>query len=109
MDVKDTTKIKIMLYINGVHAVTKAFSASYGNTGKTLALLIGNSLENKPFHDEMDDVRLYNYALTAAEIAVLQKGAPPVVITKNITAYLDNTGQATIAAADVDNGSTDDY
>ena len=31
----------------------------------------------------------------------------PMVVCQNITVYLDGTGNATIAAADVDNGSTD--
>jgi hypothetical protein len=107
--IKDTSAKQIRLYINGVLAVTKSFSSTYGNTGKTLPLLIGNSLENKAFHDIMDDVRLYNYALTPAEITLAQKGTPPNVVTKNITAYLNNTGNITISPADVDNGSNDDY
>ena len=32
---------------------------------------------------------------------------PPVALAKNITKYLDASGNATIAAADIDNGSTD--
>src|SRR6202012_2543586 len=32
---------------------------------------------------------------------------PPVVRTNNLTVYLDNSGQATITVAQVDNGSTD--
>jgi hypothetical protein len=34
---------------------------------------------------------------------------PPVVLTKNYTAYLDQTGNITITPADIDNGSSDDY
>src|SRR5690606_13036486 len=36
-----------------------------------LDLLIGNSAENRPYRDGLDDVRLYNYALAPDEIAAL--------------------------------------
>ncbi|OQP53619.1 LamG-like jellyroll fold domain-containing protein [Niastella populi] len=73
--VKDTAARQIRLYINGVPAGSKTYSTS-GTIGKAAPLLIGNSPENKPFHDIMDDVRLYNYALTPAEIASLYNGNP---------------------------------
>lgn len=106
--IKDTATRQIKLIINGVQAGTKTYTSA-GTLGKALPLLIGNSAENKPFHDIMDDVRLYNYALTPSEIAALLSGNPPVVITKNITVSLDSTGTVTIQPADVDNGSADDY
>jgi hypothetical protein len=73
--IKDTAAKLIRLFINGVQAGSKTYTTS-GTIGKANALLIGNSLENKPFHDVMDDVRLYNYALTPAEIACLYNGNP---------------------------------
>lgn len=73
--IKDTAAKLIKLFINGVQAGSKTYSTS-GTIGKATPLLIGNSLENKPFHDIMDDVRLYNYALTPAEIASLYNGNP---------------------------------
>ncbi|TWI85085.1 putative secreted protein (Por secretion system target) [Lacibacter cauensis] len=76
--VKDTAARRLKVYINGVEAGSIAYSATYGNTGLNLPLLIGNSLENKPFHDKLDDIRLYNYALTAQEIQRIQQGAPLV-------------------------------
>ncbi|RXK58975.1 T9SS type A sorting domain-containing protein [Lacibacter luteus] len=74
--VKDTAAKRLRVYINGVEAGSIAFSATYGSTGLNLPLLIGNSLENRPFHDKMDDIRLYNYALTAQEIQRIQTGTP---------------------------------
>ena len=200
--IKDTATKQIKLFINGVQAGVKTYTTT-GTTGKALPLLIGNSAENKPFHDIMDDVRLYNYALSPSETAALQNGIPlvqkvtdpkpvneamnigygtidlswkgraqtynlytgttagnlvlassgltdtsfqltgvtmlgqyfwrvdavrdgeiatgdiwsftvtdtvsPTILTKNITVYLDNSGQATIQPADIDNGSNDAY
>jgi hypothetical protein len=94
--IKDTAAKQIRIYIKGVLAGSKTYTTS-GTTGKAVPLLIGNSLENKPFHDIMDDVRLYNYALSPVEIATLLDTVPPTVITKNITVTLSN-GTATITA-----------
>lgn len=105
--IKDTAAKQIRLYINGVLAGSKAYTTT-GATGKAVPLLIGNSPENKPFHDVIDDVRLYNYALTPAEIAVLLDTMPPTVITKNITVTLSN-GTAAITALAVNDGSWDMY
>ncbi len=105
--IKDTAAKQIRIYINGVLAGSKAYTTT-GTTGKAVPLLIGNSLENKPFHDVMDDVRLYNYALSPREIATLLDTVPPTVITKNISVTLSN-GTATITALDVNNGSWDMY
>ena len=77
MAVKDTAARQIRLYINGELAGSKTYSST-GTTGKALPLLIGNSAENRPFHDMMDDVRLYNYVLSPQEMdALLCRGAIP--------------------------------
>jgi hypothetical protein len=76
--IKDTAAKRIRVYINGVEAGSATYAATLGSTGLNLPLLIGNSLESKPFHDKMDDVRLYNYKLSAEEIARIQQGAPLV-------------------------------
>jgi PKD repeat protein len=78
---KETNLLKI--YLNGTGA-TKANSTT-GTIGKGDALLLGNSAENKPYKDQMDDVRLYNYALTDAEIAALAAGTPLVAKATNPT------------------------
>jgi hypothetical protein len=76
--IKDTAAKRIRIYINGVEAGNATYAATLGSTGLNLPLLIGNSLENKPFHDKMDDVRLYNYKLSPEEIARIQQGTPLV-------------------------------
>ncbi len=82
--VKDVAAKQIRLYINGVLASSVAYSSN-GTIGKALPLLLGNSAENKPFHDVMDDVRLYNYGLTLDEIKALYNGSPLVQKTTGPT------------------------
>ncbi len=47
-----------------------------GAIGKPGNMLIGNSVENSAFPDSLDDVRIYNYALSEAQIAKLFNGSP---------------------------------
>ncbi|MDR7372433.1 gliding motility-associated C-terminal domain-containing protein [Flavobacterium aquidurense] len=47
-----------------------------------------------------------NSSFNTATVTVEDK-IPPTVITKNITVQLDSTGNATISASQIDNGSTD--
>ena len=75
--VKDNVTKTLKVYINGVLANSATYTTT-GTIGKAQSLLIGNSLENKPFHDIMDDVRLYNYSLTPAEIQAINSGTPLV-------------------------------
>lgn len=104
--IKDTAARQIKVFINGVQAGVKTYTTN-GTIGKALPLLIGNSLENKPFHDIMDDVRLYNYALTSSEMAALVlDSVAPVVATRNIVVELRG-GTANIQPADVDSASSD--
>ena len=44
---------------------------------------------------------------TASAVVTVQDNVPPVVVTQNITVQLDATGNATITAAQINNGSTD--
>jgi hypothetical protein len=81
------------LYINGVDD-----GGSYSGTGGSLAYSRGNAsigtahFENKYFNGEMDDVRIYNGALSAEEIRQLYQsresgeGLPvgPMVVVNNI-------------------------
>jgi hypothetical protein len=82
--IKDTAAKRIRIYINGTEAGSATYSATYGSTGLNLPLLLGNSLENKPFHDKMDDVRLYNYKLSPEEIQRIQLGTPFVNKVTNL-------------------------
>ncbi|MGY0392708.1 M14 family zinc carboxypeptidase [Bizionia sp. KMM 8389] len=53
----------------------------------------------------LSDIAVDQLSLTANEITF---SAPPTAICQNLTVQLDHTGNATISAADIDNGSTDD-
>lgn len=102
--IRDVATKQMKMYIDGMLTGTKAYTT--GTTGRLTNLFIGNSPENKPFRDLMDDVRLYNYALSAAEIAALRDTVPPAVITRNITLPLQH-GRVSITPAQIDNGSFD--
>ncbi len=79
--VRDVDAKQLRLYLNGALVSTKAYTT--GSIGKAAALTIGNSAENKPYRDRLDDVRLYNYALSAAEIGALHAGSPLVAQAAN--------------------------
>lgn len=102
--IRDIATKQLKLYIDGVLAGQKAYTT--GTIGKATALLLGNSAENKPYRDCMDDVRLFNYALSPAEILVLEDTTAPVALAKNITVALTG-GTATITPADVNSSSND--
>lgn len=101
--IRDASSKQLRLYVDGVLMGSKAYTT--GTTGRLTSLMLGNSPENKPYRDLMDDVRLYNYALSAAEIAALRDTTPPNVITRNITVTLLDS--ITISPQQIDNGSTD--
>jgi hypothetical protein len=47
-----------------------------------------------------------NYS-TSTQVITIVDNVAPVAVTKNITVYLDNTGQVTVTPAQVNNGSSD--
>ncbi len=67
---------KVRLFINGQKA--SEASSSSNAIGASSAVLFGNSDENKPYRDLMDEVRLYNFALSETEIHALYKAFPQV-------------------------------
>jgi hypothetical protein len=56
----------LQFYVNGTSVASSAASGNMGEDGG--ALLIGNSFWNEYFSGLIDDVRIYNKALTAAQI-----------------------------------------
>ncbi|UGU18199.1 T9SS type A sorting domain-containing protein [Sinomicrobium kalidii] len=72
--VRDTKTDQIRLYMDGVKIAEKTDAT--GTIGKAVPLLLGNSPENKPYRDLMDEVKLYNYALTQEEIRARADGHP---------------------------------
>ena len=59
----------IRLYVNGTQVATRTASTLMPNTSGALRIG-GNSVWGEYFHGLIDDVRVYNRALTAVEVAV---------------------------------------
>jgi hypothetical protein len=74
--IRDVAAKQMRVYIDGVLVGSRAYTTR--STGRSTPLTLGNSSENKPYRDLMDDVRLYNYALSSAEIQALFDGVPLV-------------------------------
>ena len=62
------------LYVNGVQQTATANSGSMYNSGTYIAM--SDSSAGAPFNGTIDDVRIYNRALSASEIWRLYNGAP---------------------------------
>lgn len=74
--VRDAASKQIRLYIDGAQAGSRAYTTR--GIGRLTPLTLGNSAEHKPYRDLMDDVRLYNYALSETEVQAIFKGMPLV-------------------------------
>lgn len=65
------------IYVNGSLISAAAIPGTLGNLSNTRAVSIGSgNLGAFPFLGKIDDVRIYNRALSAAEVAALQTGGP---------------------------------
>lgn len=73
---RDRSINRIRIYIDGVLAKSVDDSKVTGTIGKDADLLIGNSPEHVAFPDSLDDIRIYNYALSEALIHKLDAGTP---------------------------------
>lgn len=73
---RDPAIDRIRIYIDGVLAKSVDDSKVTGSIGKDADLLIGNSPEQIAFPDSLDDIRIYNYALSEALIHKLDSGIP---------------------------------
>jgi hypothetical protein len=62
---------EILQYLDGVPEATSAVLDEPINTSATRPVWIGEGHHNRPFPGMIDDVRIYNRALTAAEIKAL--------------------------------------
>ena len=59
-------------YVNGALVNTDPISGTFGSVSNTTSASIGaSSSGNNPFLGQIDDMRIYNRALTAAEVAAL--------------------------------------
>ncbi|GAB3650605.1 hypothetical protein GCM10028791_18080 [Echinicola sediminis] len=69
---------KLRFYINGQK--TAETHSGTSRIGRSSPVRLGNSDENKPFRDQMDDVRLYNYALDPSEVEALYFAHPKLEV-----------------------------
>lgn len=79
--IRDVTTKQMHLYIDGVLAGSRTYTTL--TTGRLTSLSLGNSTENRPYRDLMDDVRFYNYALSLTEIQSVFNGSPLVAKATN--------------------------
>jgi parallel beta-helix repeat protein len=71
----------VRLYLNGVQEPnTAAFSGPIQTNNLPLAIGSQNTSDPRPFFGNLDDIRLYNRALTGAEVQALAN-VPPTVYT----------------------------
>ena len=75
--IRDLSSKQIYLYINGVLAgsASSSVTTNIGQLDKDLT--IGNSVELKPYRDQIDDIRIYDNALTADAIEDIYHLADP--------------------------------
>ncbi|MCC2546589.1 T9SS type A sorting domain-containing protein [Hymenobacter sp. BT175] len=95
--VRDVNAKLMKLYLNGTLVVSRAYTT--GTIGKGDPLTIGNSAENKPFRDLLDDVRLFNYALSGPEITDLAKQEQTIRFAALPTSTLGDADFALTATA----------
>lgn len=60
-----------------------------------------------PNNVQLTVVNSNNVSRTCTAVVTIVDAAPPMVVCQDITVILDGTGAATITAADIDNGSSD--
>jgi hypothetical protein len=101
----DSTTVKI--YKDAVEVGSWARSGSL-DVSSSVSVYIGNNPgpNPKPFDGLIDDVRVYDRALTPSEVQTLYDGTPPAISTVEITANdnqaseAGNPGQFTISRSD---------
>ena len=94
------------VYVDGVDTTTASFAAQNGNGAGTI--YIGrSSVATEYFTGDIDDIRLYNRALTVAEILAMAQGNEPAtgLGTQTLTGAPTITNDLTIASGTLAAGS----
>jgi len=73
------------LYVDGVLEAQSDFVSRVINTASGNDVLIGTNAQSQYFDGNIDDVRIYNRALTAAEILELGRGNQPGATSSTVT------------------------
>ncbi|GAA0729991.1 hypothetical protein GCM10009430_40780 [Aquimarina litoralis] len=113
VDVVDTTAPVITL--NGANPQTIELGAGYTELGATTDDGSAISINTSEFMDAIGSYTIYYDAMDAAGNIAVQltrtvdvvDTTNPTVVCQNITVQLDDTGNASITAAMIDNGSSD--
>ncbi|GGH06140.1 T9SS type B sorting domain-containing protein [Sphingobacterium alkalisoli] len=81
---RDVTQKTTSLYVNGerVSHATDVATIDIGDPNR--ALIIGNSAENRSYRDLLDELKIYNYVLSAEDIQRIGTQFVPVVKTSNV-------------------------
>ena len=105
----------VRLYQNGVQVATGTVSVTPAQLGATLNYLGKSQFTADPlFSGRLDEVRIADYALSAAQVAALQTNNAPVFASASINGGSATQGQAYTgsvagAATDADSGDTLTY
>lgn len=85
----------MILFTNGVAQASTGAGGTLATTANPLAIARknGSGVSGDYFNGRLDDVRIYNRALSGAEIAALMTNAPPVFVNHPITKPDANAGQ----------------
>lgn len=93
----DRTANQVRMYVNGTLEGTAAATLAnreYAQNPWRIGIAYpGTGNYTWPMNGAIDDVRIYNYALTTAQIAILAAGVPP---PQNLTATTPTFGQITL-------------
>jgi hypothetical protein len=87
--IRDATNQQLKLYVDGAQAATPAADTGIGNIDSARALLIGGDAGGTRFKGLIDEVYLYNRAVSAAEVSALYTscGTPATPPCANIVKY----------------------
>ncbi len=95
---------QMSLYINGTLSGTKAQTGSL-NTYATAVRIGANGGMSEDFKGTLDDIRIYNTAITAGEISALYQNnetTPPVISNLKPSNALSNGTSSTVISVDTD-------
>jgi len=86
----------MILYTNGVQQVSQGAGGTMATTSDPLAIAKknGSGVAGDYFNGKLDDVRIYNRALSSSEIAAIMTNSPPVFVSDPLRKPDAAAGQA---------------
>jgi len=83
----------VKLYVDGARQATSARSGQSMNTASDEDVRIGRAVvDGRFFHGTMDEVRVYDHALSGQQVRMLATGSPLAIPSLNYDAGLDTDG-----------------